>query len=241
VNGDGKVDFIVGNLGLNGRLHATSAEPLTMYVKDFDGNGATEQIISMYNQGVSYPLPLRDDLLRALPYLKARFLSYKDYAKKTVTDIFTPQELSDALRKKVSTFATSVLVNDGHGGFTVTPLPNEAQMAPVYGIVAGDLAHDGNTDLLLAGNFDGFKPEIGRMAASYGLFLRGDGKGHFAPVRRAESGFFVPGQTRDIARVRTARGDLFVVARNNDRPLLFRAVPRTAPAVASRTQREAQH
>lgn len=61
------------------------------------------------------------------------------------------------------------------------------------------------------------------MSASYGLMLRGDGSGQFAPVRAAESGFFVPGQARDIQRVRTRRGDLYVVTRNNDRPLMFRA------------------
>jgi hypothetical protein len=127
------------------------------------------------------------------------------------------------LLEKVSTFATSVLLNRGDGSFTVVPLPNEAQLAPVYGILAGDFERDGHIDLLLAGNFDGFKPEIGRMAASYGLLLRGDGKGHFAAVPRAESGFFVPGQTRDIASVRTAHGDVLVVARNNDKPLIFRA------------------
>lgn len=201
-----------------------------MYVKDFDGNGSMEQIISLYNHGVSYPLSMRDDLIRALPYLKSRFANYEDYAKKTVTDIFTPQELSGALLKKASTFATAVALNNGDGSFTLVPLPNEAQLAPVYGILAGDFDHDGHVDLLLAGNFDGFKPEIGRMAASYGLFLRGDGKGHFTPVRAAESGFFVPGQARDIARVRTARGDLFVVARNNDTPLVFRT---NSPATVS--------
>ena len=74
---------------------------------------------------------------------------------------------------------------------------------------------------MLAGNFDGVKPEIGRMSAGYGLVLRGDGKGAFAPVLTRESGFFVPGQARDIQRVRTTKGDLYVVTRNNDRPLVF--------------------
>jgi hypothetical protein len=223
VDGDGRVDFVVGNLGLNGRLHASPTEPATMYVKDFDGNGFAEQIISMYNGGVSYPLPLRDDLIKAIPSLKARYLNYKDYARQTITDIFPPKDLADALLKTVYTFATSVAHNNGDGSFTLTPLPDAAQLAPVYGILATDADRDGKPDLLLAGNFDGFKPEIGRMSASYGLMLRGDGKGGYTPLRALESGLVVPGQTRDIQRVRTADGELIVVARNNDRPLVFRA------------------
>jgi hypothetical protein len=223
VDGDGRVDFVVGNLGLNGRLHASLTEPTTMYVKDFDGNGFAEQIISMYNGGVSYPLPLRDDLIKAIPSLKARYLNYKDYARQTITDIFPPKDLADALLKTVYTFATSVAHNNGDGSFTLTPLPDAAQLAPVYGILATDADRDGKPDLLLAGNFDGFKPEIGRMSASYGLMLRGDGKGGYTPLRALESGLVVPGQTRDIQRVRTADGELIVVARNNDRPLVFRA------------------
>ena len=234
--GHGRTDFIVGNLGLNGRLRASEREPVTMYVKDFLGNGVAEQIISIFNGGVSYPLPLRDDLLNALPYLKQRFPKYADYARKTVTDIFSAQELEGATLKKAYTFATSLVRNNGDGSFTVVPLPDEAQLAPVYGLLATDLssashsAKAGGRDVLLAGNFDGFKPEIGRMSASFGLVLRGDGAGSFTPVRAAESGFFVPGQSRDIQRVRTATGDLFIVSRNNDTPLVFKARQPAPPA-----------
>jgi hypothetical protein len=221
--GDGRVDFIVGNLGENGRLHASRKEPVTMIAKDFDRNDAFDQILSVYEGGVSRPLPLRDDLLRTLPMLAPRFPTYSSYAGKTVDQIFTKDELAGAIVRTARTFATTLVRNDGGGKFTLIPLPDEAQLAPVYGVLATDVDRDGHTDLLIAGNFDGFKPEIGRMAASYGLLFRGDGRGTFTPVRAPESGFFVPGQSRDIARIRTAAGDAYIVARNNDRPLVFRA------------------
>ncbi len=232
--GDGLPDFVVGNLGLNTRLHASRDEPATMYVKDFDGNGFAEQIVCLYTDGVSYPLVLRDDLLRGLPYLTARYPKYSDYAGKTAADIFGSQGLAEAVRKQAQTFATALARNNGDGSFTLVPLPREAQLAPVYGILASDFDRDGALDLLLAGNFDGVKPEIGRMSASHGLFLRGDGSGggQFTPVRAAESGFFVPGQARDIQRITTRRGELYVVTRNNDRPLLFRATPARRPSAA---------
>ncbi len=221
-NGDGRMDFVVGNLGLDTRLHATQNEPVTMYVKDFDGNGFYDQILCYYNNGRVYPLSLRDDLLEALPFLKPRYPDYKSYANQTITDIFSARELSDAVVKNAYTFSTSLARNNGDGSFTLIPLPAEAQLAPVEGILAADLDHDGKLDLLLAGNFDGVKPEIGRMSASFGLFLRGDGKGGFTPVPARRSGFLVPGQARDIERIRSKQGDLYVITRNNDRALTFR-------------------
>jgi len=221
-NGDGRMDFVVGNLGLDTRLHATQNEPVTMYVKDFDGNGFYDQILCYYNNGRVYPLSLRDDLLEALPFLKPRYPDYKSYANQTITDIFSARELSDAVVKNAYTFSTSLARNNGDGSFTLIPLPAEAQLAPVEGILAADLDHDGKLDLLLAGNFDGVKPEIGRMSASFGLFLRGDGKGGFTPVPARRSGFLVPGQARDIERIRAKQGDLYVITRNNDRALTFR-------------------
>jgi hypothetical protein len=218
--GDGLVDFVIGNLGLNTRLHATPSEPTRMYVKDFDGNGFPEQILTSYEAGVAYPLALRDELTSALPYLKSRYPKYADYARQTAQDIFG-NALESALVKQVETFATSLARNTGDGSFTLVPLPREAQLAPVYGLLAGDFDRDGKLDLLLAGNLAGVQPAFGARPASYGLLLRGDGHEGFTPVRATESGFFVPGQARDIQRLRTRRGDLYVVARNNERPLFY--------------------
>ena len=220
-NGDGRIDFVVGNLGLNTRLHATPTEPARMYVKDFDGNGFPEQIVTCYENGVSLPLALRDELTAALPYLKPRYPKYSDYAGQSVEQVFG-SGLDGAIVKQAETFATTLALSNRDGSYTLVPLPREAQIAPVYGILAGDFDRDGNLDLLLAGNFEGVQPAIGQMSASYGLFLRGDGHGGFKPVGASASGFFVPGQARDIQRLRTRRGDLYIVARNKDRPLFFR-------------------
>ncbi|MEO8579854.1 MAG: VCBS repeat-containing protein [Gemmatimonadales bacterium] len=224
--GNGRVDFIVGNLGFNTRLHASATEPVTMYVKDFAHSGFLQQIISYYNNGKAYPLPLRDDLIKSLPSLSDRYPSYREYATQTLSDVFPPKDLEGAVVKSAYTFATSLVRNNGDGTFTMVPLPLEAQIAPVYGILAGDFEGTGKTDILMAGNFDGVKPELGKMSAGYGAYLRGDGKGHFTPVKEVESGFLVPGQARDIQRVRTRGGNIYIVSRNNDRPLVFRATDR---------------
>lgn len=228
-DGDGRVDFVVGNLGLNGRLHASESAPAEMYVKDFAHTGSVQQILTLFNGKVSYPLAMRDALLSALPYLKPRFKGYKEYARQQITDVFTRDELADATHKLVYTFASTMLRNNGDGSFTMTPLPTAAQLAPMYGIAAADVDGDGRMDLLMGGNFDGFQPEIGRMSSSAGVVLRWDGHG-FTALDAERSGFRVSGQTRDIQRVRTASGDVYVVARNNDAPLVFRASQ--APRVA---------
>ncbi|HMJ58210.1 MAG TPA: VCBS repeat-containing protein, partial [Gemmatimonadales bacterium] len=220
-NGDGRPDFVVGNLGLNSRLHASTTEPARMYVKDFDGNGFPEQVVTLYENGKSVPLALRDELTNALPNLKPRYPKYADYAGQTVEQIFG-SGLNGALVKQAETFATTLALSNRDGSYTLVPLPHEAQIAPVYGVLAGDVDHDGNLDLLLAGNFSSVQPEIGSMMASYGLMLHGNGHGGFTTLQEAQSGFVVPGETRDIQRLRTRRGDLYIVARNNDRPLFFR-------------------
>jgi hypothetical protein len=165
--------------------------------------------------------------------LRDRYPTYRDYARQTLADVLPRQEVAEAVVKKAYTFATSLARNNGDGSFTLMPLPLEAQISPMYGILAGDLEGTGGTEVLMAGNFDGVKPAIGRMSAGYGVFLRSVGNGHFAAVSEVESGFFVPGQARDIERVRTRSGVIYVVSRNNDKPLVFRPIAGTSGSLSA--------
>ena len=65
-NGDGDIDFIAGNHGLNSRFKASPEKPVSMYVNDFDLNGTVEQIICTYDGDKSYPLALKHDLTRQI-------------------------------------------------------------------------------------------------------------------------------------------------------------------------------
>ena len=177
INGDGYDDIIAGNHGLNSRFKCSENKPVSMYVSDFDENGSVEQMISCYNGDKAYPMALRHDLVGVLPYLKKKYLKYDSYKEQTIEDIFTKEQLSKAVKLEAKEMRSSVLINNRNGTFTIKPLPTEAQLSPVNGITVNDYDGDGKADILLGGNFYQSKPEAGIYDASYGLLLKGDGKG----------------------------------------------------------------
>ena len=229
LRGNGRRDLVLGNLGLNSYLHASLKEPARLYVNDFShsGGGNLEQILTSYKNGVSYPVAGRDELLKKIPSLRGKYPSYKDFGASRVEDIFPAADLSQAQVREAYTFASAVALNNGNGAFTLQPLPVEAQFAPIYASLAGDFDGDGKTDLLVGGNFYGVIPVLGRYDASYGLLLRGDGKGGFTAVDMAESNLVIDGQVRDMKMLRGPKGErLIVVARNNDKVMVLRQTTR---------------
>jgi hypothetical protein len=216
VDGDGDLDLLLGNLGSNTRLKADADHPLTMVVNDFDGNGAIEQFISIYEENKAYPFALLPDVVKQIPSLRKKYLKHADYQGQTIADVFPPPLLESAIKWEVYTTQTSIAFNDGKGHFTLTPLPVEAQISSVYGMTVDDFDRDGKMDLLLAGNFFQAKPELGINAAGYGLLLIGEGKGKFRPLHSTQSGFLVKGAVRDLKSLRSGNRKLLLVAKNDD-------------------------
>ncbi|MEM6320202.1 MAG: VCBS repeat-containing protein [Bacteroidota bacterium] len=225
-NQDGKIDFVLGNHGQNTRLKASVETPMTMHVNDFDKNRTAEQIISVHNEDAAYPLALRHDLVMQLPSLKKKYLLYEKYKNQQIDQIFDEKQVRTAAKSTIYTTTTSVALNNGDGTFNLKPLPIEAQFAPVYGLLVKDFTGDGALDILMGGNFYRSKPEVGIYDASYGLLLKGNGKGGFSAVSAAESGFRVKGEIRDLAVVSVGGKEVVLVGRNDEAVLNFEVLSR---------------
>jgi enediyne biosynthesis protein E4 len=224
LQGDGRQDLVLGNLGRNTRLQASSEEPTRLYIKDFAGNGSLQQIMTSYQGGVSYALAGRDELIRVIPALHDKYPTYASFGAGRIQDIFKASELRDAQVREAYLFSSAIALNREDGSFDLRLLPTDAQFAPIYATVPGDFDGDGHIDIVVAGNLWGVPPSYGRYDASYGLLLRGDGAGGVAPVDLDTSALVLGGEVRDMHLLRYADGgQLLVVARNNATVQLLKA------------------
>ncbi len=220
-NGDGYQDIIAGNHGLNTRFKASLERPLKMYVKDFDRNGTTDQIICQYENDKLYPLALKHDMASQMPHINRKYLRYEDYKDQQITDVFSPKELEGATILNAYDLSTSVYLSNGDLTYSKIDLPMQVQFSNTYAISVEDYNGDGLPDILFGGNMYESKPEMGRYDASYGSLLLGDGKGGFSLLPVNESGLKIDRAVREIRKVSTPGGDRIIVANNNDYVQVF--------------------
>jgi enediyne biosynthesis protein E4 len=222
MDGDGDLDIIAGNHGLNSRFKGDEKHPLTMYVGDFDGNNSVEQIICQYEGDKLYPCALRHDLVQQLPSFKKKYLEYKNYRDETIEKVLTKETIESAKKFTATNLKTSLFVNDGKGNFTVKELPIEVQNSVVYSILAQDFDRDGKMDLLIAGNFFDAKPEAGRYDANYGILLINKGNNKFAVKNNDATNLNIKGQVRDMKSIKIGDKSYILIAQNNDKLLTYK-------------------
>lgn len=220
IDGDGDMDLIGGNLGLNSILKASVKEPVEMYLNDFDDNGSLDQVICSYQDGISYPVASLDELISQMPFLEKKYSSYSDFGGKTAEDIFGRKKLSKSILKNAVLSESCLFINDGKGKFETKKLPVMAQFSPVRDILVHDLNNDGKMDLVLTGNDYTVRPSMGRYDASYGWCLLGDTDYRFNVLMPAKSGLKITGDARKILLIKIL-GKRFLISAVNNGDLQF--------------------
>ena len=219
-DGDGDVDIVAGNWGLNSKLKASVEKPLKLYLGDFDGNGSIDPVVSYFYENIETAFASKDELDHQMPFLKKKFPSYKEYADANFSQILSPENLKNAEVKKVFELASCYFENNGDNTFSKHVLPFETQVSAIFAIDAQDFNGDGFPDLFLVGNNYEISTQLGRLDASHGTVLINDKKGFFQTYKNEIPD--ISGAARDIEEI-CINGELhLIVTFNNSTPTILK-------------------
>ncbi len=212
---DGDLDIVAGNWGTNSQLHASVKKPMSLYYGDFDNNGYIDPLLCYFIGEKSYPFASRDELTDQMVSLRQRFPNYDSYSDATIEDILTSDQLKNATILSAEQLNTLWFENK-NGKFIQHDLPIQANYTPVNAILLDDFNKDGNMDILLGGNVNQVRIKIGKIDASYGVLLTGNGKGGFQYVPQLQSGLNLKGCVKDFLKINTGNKSSKVIAAIND-------------------------
>ncbi len=221
LDGDGKDDLVLGNIGENFYLRPDSSTPVKLWLNDFDQNNSTDKIITSTVNGKDLPVFLKHDMEDQIPSLKKQNLKHKDFASKSIQELFSADIMKNAVVKSFNYPASCITFSQGNGHFRTEKLPPMVQQSSVNVICSTDLNGDGLPDLVLGGNEFGFPPQFGRLDASLGHILLNKGKGQFEWLYPDRSGLDLEGEMRDIVDLPGLNVHFLLFLQNDEYPVLY--------------------
>lgn len=221
INHDGKNDLVLGNIGDNFYLHPDKDNPVKLWINDFNSNGSEDKILTRTFENRDVPVFLKREMQEEIPTIKKENLKNKDYAKRSMQELFSKEMIDKSSVKQFNYTRSCVAINNGNGHFTIQPLPYQVQLSVMSAILSDDINNDGFIDLVLAGNKSGFPPQFGKLDASYGEVLINNGKGQFTWLPSRQTGLAVDGEVRDIKMIAGTGTKYILFTRNDDYPVLY--------------------
>ncbi len=199
VDGDGRLDIVAGNWGLNSALTASPAHPAVLLYGDLSGRDGVDLLETEWDplRGVLALRRSLDELQSVLPVLRERFPTHRGFAEATLPEVLRSFS-REPRRAEAVTLASTVFFNRA-GRFEAVALPDEAQYSPAFGVLVADFDGDGLEDVFLAQNCFGLAWPNPQLDAGQGLLMRGLGGGRLEPVDAAASGLRLDGEQRGAA------------------------------------------
>lgn len=216
LDGDGDIDLVAGNQGLNNQYVVNASEPLELFYADFDDNGTAEPVMAYYIDHKLWPIYSQDDLMQQIPSYNKRYLFYSDYAKADMAAIFGGK-LQKATHYSAADMQTVVLENTGKSLLS-HPLPAEAQWYPIYSIAIFDADGDGKKDIITSGNQSFSRIKFGAYSSGRGDVFSNKGALEFTRVPPVKSGLRLNGDARNSLLLK----DRIIFGLNNQQPLVYR-------------------
>ncbi|WP_242082819.1 VCBS repeat-containing protein [Aestuariivivens sediminis] len=173
IDGDGDTDYLLGNWGVNTKFKASQQYPMKMFYSDFDLNGSTETIVCTEKDGDYFPLLGLDELSSQMVVLKKKFVNYRDFAGKTIDDLFESKVLKKAKVLEVHELRSGYLRNDDNT-LSFIPFKNELQVSPLTCFLKFDFDNNGENEVLTAGNYFGVSPFHGRFDSFPGAVIKSE-------------------------------------------------------------------
>jgi hypothetical protein len=212
---DGDIDLILGNLGLNYKYQASEEKPFRVYLNDFDENSTYDIVLSYNSDDTEYPVRGRQCSSQQIPSIKEKFDDYNTFASASLEEIYSDKMLEESLSYEITSFG-SVYLENKEGVFLARPLNYQAQFSNINSIVVKDIDDDGNLDAIIGGNLYNSEVETPRNDASYGIWLKGNGKGEFKAKLPRESGLVMRGDVRNMKIIKVKDETHLLVAKNNE-------------------------
>lgn len=222
IDGDGDLDLILGNRGENFYFTGSPKAPAKLWIADFDNNKDFEKIITRSVNGKDMPVVLKDELTEQIVSLKKQNLMHREYAKKSIQELFSKDILRRTIVREANYFKSAIAINQGNGNFQMKALPKEVQFSCVCDIYCTDVNGDNKKDIILGGNDYGFLPQFSRLDASFGEVLINEGNAQFSRLRSSQSGLMLQGSVRSIQPINTGNAPHFIAAFNQAAPMIFK-------------------
>jgi hypothetical protein len=221
-DGNGTIEYVLGNLGLNNQYSASITDPLKMVSHDFDNDGISEPLLIMKYVDGYFPIASRSLFLSAFPLKAKKYDTYESYARTNGEELLKELGKEGSVTLQTKMFSNALLFKQSDKNFELKLLPNKAQFSPVFGTLCSDFNGDAKNDIICIGNLFTNNINDGPYSASTGCLISFDSINKIKIIRGHENGFSVQSDARAMASlVLGNKKRIFIVTNNDDNLKIF--------------------